>query len=147
MTDQMNPPKRKPGRPRGSGKKGKSSWKPAQKLSLYQKQPGFRYRWCDKSDPQNLAKKEAEGWFYVNPETGAKAEHDNPGDSGASLTRASEYRELVLMALPESVAKERDAFFREKTRSQTASIEERARDDAKKRIGPEAEVEPNLVIE
>ena len=60
-------------------KKGKATWRPAQKLEVRNKKTGLRYRMCDK-DPENLSRKQAEGWFFANKETGGKAEHVKPGD-------------------------------------------------------------------
>ena len=132
----------------GIKKKGKPSWKPAGTLEVFQKKPGFRYRWCDK-DPQNIQRKVAEGWRHVNRETGLPVEHENP--DGETLTSSTEYRELVVMALPEDVAQERDAYFREKTRAQTVSLKDRLQDDlddaAKAHGAPRAKAEGTIVIE
>lgn len=104
-------------------KKGKPSWKPARKLDVTASEEvksKFRLRWRDK-DPQNIQKALAEGWVFVDPTTGIKAEHDNPGDSN-SLTNTTEYRELVLMGLDENLAQERDAYFQEQATQNIAGV-------------------------
>lgn len=116
-------------------KKGKRSWAPAQKLSLVNKQPGFRHRWCD-NDPQNIEKKQAEGWVFVDPNQGVKADHEFPEhvSDGKPLTSTKTYRELVAMALPEDLAEARDEYHEELTRKQTAGLKHRLETD----LGDEA---------
>lgn len=112
-------------------KKGKRSWKPAQKLDVRDKQDGFRYRFRDK-DPQNIQRARAEGWEFVNPITGIPGEHVDPEDAQKDLTSTTEYRELTLMALPEDIAQSRDEHFRELTRNQTVGLKDRLQGDLDK---------------
>ena len=107
-------------------KKGKPTWKPAAKLSVVNKRGGFRYRWCDK-DQLNIQRKTEEGWVFVNKDTGLPVEHDNP--DGNPLTSATEYRELVVMALDEETAQARDEYFQERTREQTVGLKKRLQED------------------
>lgn len=115
----------------GAKKKGKASWKPAKALEVRASEEvrsKFRLRWREK-DPQNLRRAEAEGWEYIHPTKGARAEHevdDNP------LTSATEYRELVLMGLPEDIAQERDAYFQEKADAQIAGVKKDLQSDLDK---------------
>lgn len=104
-------------------KKGTRSWKPAAMLDVRDKAPGFRYRWTDK-DRANLDRKQAEGWVYASDLTGAAAEHAHPGKTGDGkpLTTTPEYRELVLMALPEELGEARDRYFNERTDQQERGI-------------------------
>lgn len=135
------PEKRKVGRP----KKGKPTWKPAAMLDVPEKVPGFRLRWCDK-DALNLQRKKAEGWIMANEINGIHAEHDHPektGD-GHSMTSVTEYRDLVLMALPEDLGKARDKYFNEKTEQQTRGLK---RDLEEEMSGGSAEVHGKIVIE
>lgn len=112
-------------------KKGKASWKPAQKLDVRNKDPNFRYRFRDK-DPQNIQRALAEGWEFVNPITGIPGEHIDPEDSQKDLTSTTEYRELTLMALPEDIAQARDEHFQELTRRQTVGLKDRLQSDLDK---------------
>lgn len=110
-------------------KKGKASWKPASALKA-RDIPGFRTRWVNK-DPLNVQRKEAEGWTIVDPNKGLKSEHEHPGDleSGNPVTSVTEYRELVLAALPEDVAKARDEYFTGETDKQEASLKRNLQND------------------
>jgi hypothetical protein len=110
-------------------KKGKPSWAPATALQA-RKIPGFRTRWINK-DPMNVQRKEAEGWEVVHADKGLQSEHEHPGDlsSGKPVTSVTEYRELVLAALPEEVAQAREAYFTEQTDKQTASLKSNVQKD------------------
>ena len=107
-------------------KKGNRSWKPFDLLDIQDKDPNYRYRWCDK-DPANLTKKQAEGWQFAEkaiakykkpPATKATAGSADIDYTDQSLTTMTEYRESILMVLPEEIALERDAYFAERTESQ-----------------------------
>lgn len=109
-------------------KKGKSSWRPAARLDLRNKDPNFRYRWVTK-EQDNLNRKALEGWVPANSiNGGGSAEHLAPGlvNDGKSLTGTTEYRESVLMVIPEEKAKERDAYFSEQTAKQTLGLKSMA---------------------
>lgn len=112
-------------------KKGKASWKPAQKLDVRNKQEGFRYRFRDR-DSQNIQRARAEGWEFVNPITGIPGDHVDPEDAQKDLTSTTEYRELTLMALPEDIAQARDEHFKELTRKQTVGLKDRLQGDLDK---------------
>ena len=106
-------------------KKGRASWRPARKLDALNKAPGFRYRYVS-TDYANLQKKLAEGWEFVNPSTGIPGQH-NPSAreiaDGKNLDTVQKMRELVLMALPEDIALERDAYHAQKTRHRAKALE------------------------
>ncbi len=110
-------------------KKGKPTWRPAAKLDVESKLHGYRLRWVDK-DPMNVRKKSDEGWVPVNG-TNGKVEHVQTDDisDGKSLDTVTQYKEVVLMALPEELGLARDQYFEEKTKRQTAG---RANDMANK---------------
>lgn len=104
-------------------KKGHRSWNPAQRLDVVGKAKGFRYRWCN-NDPANIEKKLAEGWVLVNKTTNLPGEHERretPQD-GANLTTAKTYREMVLMALPEDIALDRDRYVNEQSQKQVLGL-------------------------
>ncbi len=132
--------KRGPGRP----KKGRASWKPAEKLDLLNKEPGWRYRWCEKDDV-NLVKKQSEGWEYTNTE---HKHPENVGD-GHPLTSITEYREMVAMRLPEERAKARDEYHENINQRNIQSIKERAQDDfdGQRESGNRAVVDGKVIIE
>lgn len=127
-------------------KKGNPTWAPASKLDMSNKDPKFRYRWVDR-DSQNIEKKEAEGWRFVNKETGIPGEHDRPDlvEDGNPLDSTKTYRELVAMALPEEIGEARDAWVESQTRKQTISIKDRLQKEVAQ--GGNAEVHGKLVIE
>lgn len=111
---------RKPQEPQT--KKGKPTWKPADKLTVHGT-PGFRQRWVVK-DSANIDKKLAEGWAMASPTAGLRPVHVRPEtvQDGEPQTSTTEYRELVLMEMPEELAQARTEYFREKTRQQTAGL-------------------------
>jgi len=116
--------------------KGRKSWAPARMLDLAGKLPGFRYRWVD-HDPANIRKKIAEGWTFVNRETGHPVTHDDPNLVHGGANGTLGYRDLVAMAMPEETAAERDAYFREKAEEQLAGVNEKAASNMQN-IGPMA---------
>lgn len=108
-------------------KRGRASWKPARKLDIKGRDENFVYRWCEK-DPNNLSRKEAEGWTVANSLTDSGVEHKNPREmeDGAALGGATEYRELVLMKLPKGMASERADYYREINDGRVRSIHRNA---------------------
>lgn len=111
----------KPGRP--PLKKGKSTWKPASLNEFNNKEEGYRYRMVRK-DPENLAKKAAEGWEVVSGVNGNSTEHVEPERIGDAkkLTSVQEGRDWILHRIPEEQAKERDAYFDNETKRRTAGL-------------------------
>ena len=120
-------------------KKGSKSWKPFNLLEVTKKDPGFRYRWCDK-DPANLDKKAAEGWKFVPSKSVNATKPDATLTTGSytdidyadcSTTSIVEYRESILMALDEETAQARQEYFENKTRQQAVlTPKDRARQAA-----------------
>ena len=133
-------------------KKGKPTWKPAQRLDIRAKSKDFRYRWCDR-DEQNLEKKLAEGWVFADSIHGVKAEHVHPEgvSDGKPLTNQKTYRELVAMVLPEEMGQARDEYVAEQTRKGTEGIKKVLQEDitneAKDRGIDGARVHGKIVIE
>lgn len=118
--------------------KGKPSWRPARMLDLENRANGYRYRWCD-TDDANLRKKLAEGWVYVNKETGHPVEHIDPDlqHGGKSPDGSVKYRDLIVMALPEEIAQQRDEYFAELSKNQLEGVNENAASNMEK-VGPMA---------
>lgn len=109
--------KRSPGRPKSisdelSVKKGKRSWKPASLNEFRDKEAGYRYRMVRK-DPDNLAKKEAEGWEKVSSIQSSNTKHIEPGriNDGKPLTSVREGKDWILERIPEDIAQEREEYF------------------------------------
>lgn len=122
-------------------KKGRPSWRPPHRLDVKGKTPNWRHRWV-LAEGEEIDRRLAEGFVFVNPETGAPGEHDFDYEWKAEhpLDSVKRLRELVLMAIPEETAKERDAYFREQTRKQTVSTRENAEAKAREMLGPNAQV-------
>ena len=111
-------------------KKGRKSWKPADRLRVDGKIPGYVLRWVDK-ESGNYAKRVGDGYVPISGVTGAKVKHDNPdlvGD-GKPITSLTEYRNMELMAIPEEDWLAHREYFAEETRKQTASLRKRAEQD------------------
>lgn len=110
----------RPGRP--PIKKGKSSWTPASVTEVTNKEPGYRYRWSSKT-PDNLAKKEAEGWETVSGVTSDKAipSPERIGE-GKKLTSVYEKHDVILQRIPEENAQARDAYFDNENKRRIAGL-------------------------
>lgn len=92
-------------------KKGNKSWRPAKMLQVKGKKDGYVYRWCDK-DVARLQRHQSNGWVPVSKITGhSKTEHTAPDKS--EQTSITEYRELILQAMPADEYEEHRAYYRE----------------------------------
>jgi len=110
-------------------KTGKRSWKPAALLDVQGRDPSLRYRWAWK-DSANLDKKKAEGWTYATkgqynkPDAASALGLKDPIDEDVvlsnnnSLSTLKEYRESVLMVMPEELAIERFGYYQKQTNNQ-----------------------------
>lgn len=101
-------------------KKGTASWRPHKTLEVKSTRPGYRQRWVN-TDPANLEKKQAEGWVF------SKAEHDRAKsvDIGKNLGSVQQYRDLVLMEIPEETVEARSKYYEGETQSQLSGITKR----------------------
>lgn len=110
-------------------KKGTKSWEPWKTLQVTNRTPGMRPRWVY-TDPANLEKKQAEGWAFVRD---SSMTHDRPRhvDSGTGMGSMKQYRDLVLMQMPEDMVDARTEHYSEVTRSQTSGITKRLQDKMK----------------
>ena len=132
---------RGPGRPpkqipsAGVGiKKGKPVWKPASAMEIIDKTPGMVPRWVNK-EPDNIAKKQFEGWEFVSGLQGAPPKHVDADriDDGKPMTTIRERHDCVLMQLPEEMAQARADYFNsqteKRTKALTSHIKKAARDE------------------
>ena len=95
-------------------KKGRSSWQPARFLQVKGKDPAYNYRWCV-DNPENLAKKELEGWDFVDT-TKEKLQGIRPDgiDMGKSLDSRMRARGHVLMKMPKETVEARKEYYAKK---------------------------------
>ena len=114
-------------------KKGKPSWRPAQALDVKVRDKSMRPRWVNK-DPANISKKLAEGWTFVDK---GQAEHARPSnvETGKGLGGMTEYRDVVLMHIPEETAQARAEYYREITDRSVERIQDKLQDDLAKGAG------------
>ena len=91
-------------------KKGNRSWKPSKMLQVLGKKAGFVYRWCDK-DAARLQLHQSNGWITASEISGHKTEHTATDKS--EQTSITEYRELVLHAMPAEEYEEHREFYRD----------------------------------
>lgn len=91
-------------------KKGNNSWKPAGITDVTDKEPGYRYRFCNK-EPENLAKKVAEGWEPVSGLQADKAKLVQNTNEAKPLTSVHERRDTILYRMPEEIAQSRDDYY------------------------------------
>ena len=91
-------------------------WKPASRIDIPEelKIPGFRYRACNTMQTGNIQKKLSEGWI-VDKELSKKMEHVATIDDGKKLDGTTRFRELIVMRMPEEVAKQRDEYYAKRT--------------------------------
>jgi hypothetical protein len=123
-------------------KKGLPSWKPAAVTDVLDKDPSSRYRWVHK-DPDNLAKKQTEGWSYVDAKTDPAKAPDPRIEDGQSMTSVHEKRDAVLMKMPEELAQSRDAYMNEKSAKRIAGLKA----STKKELGEEgAEMHGDITV-
>ena len=125
-------------------KTGKKTWAPATKLATFGKEPGINYRWCDK-DPQNIERKLAEGWEFVNDTAHKSIETDTDSVSQDDLSGAKQYRELVLMAMPTEMADARAEYFGDQNEKSMRSLKRQLDNEVK--AGGDAKTHGKIVIE
>ena len=104
-------------------------WKPASRIEIpeHLKIPGFRYRSCNTSQTGNIEKKKAEGWI-VDKELSKKMEHIATIDDSKKLDGTTRFRELIVMRMPEEMAKSRDEYYAKRT----VDPKKQAKDELKK---------------
>jgi hypothetical protein len=109
--------------PQVAFKKGNSSWKPASVTDVTNKEEGYRYRWARK-DPDNLYKKESEGWETVSGLTSdkVKPEETNRINDGRNISSVHEKHDVILMRIPEEVAQGRDAYYNAESERRVAGL-------------------------
>lgn len=134
------PDKRGPGRPPKNEaplKKGNSTWKPANVLDVFDKEPGYRYRVAEKSS-RNLAKKQREGWEIVSGVTDQNTGNNtgNYLDKGKPLTSVLEGYDYVIMRIPEEIAQERDAYFNVENSRRISALKRKAGEEFAKEGAP-----------
>lgn len=132
-------------KPAPEPKKGARSWKPAQKLEVRVKTPGWTNRWCS-NDPQDIQKKLAEGWVFSDD----KHSHPEQVGDGHPVTSTTEYRELVLMKLPDDIKAQRTAHYKAINEQQTLSLKRNLKDKMQEGTSgnaPRAEVTGSILID
>ena len=94
----------------------------------------FVYRWVDKSDPQNFARKVKEGWLVDNTVDGSRTEHTraNKLDNGANLTPSvKDSRGLILMKLPKKLAEARKKYYQKRADEQLGMVTQQIKQEGK----------------
>lgn len=122
------------GRPAKAVKKGSRSWAPAAPLGIKSKDPAYRLRWVH-AEPANMLRKRAEGWEQAGRND---AVHDRPNgvESGAGTPAGVlEYRDMVLMKIPEEMAQEREVYYRTQAQQQLSGLTARAKTEINARTG------------
>lgn len=125
-------------------KKGKRTWKPASLNEFQHKQDGYVYRMIRK-DPDNMAKKAAEGWEACSGIQSGKTKHVDSGrmNDGKSITSVQEGKDWILARIPEESALERQEYYQKETDKRVAGLTAHM----KKEIGKEgAETHGNITI-
>lgn len=107
-------------------KKGNTSWRPHRTLNVKKRTEGKRLRWVN-TDPANIEKKQVEGWVFAQNEDTA---HDRPKgvDHGKQIGSLKQYRDLVLMEIPEETAVARNEYYSDVTKRQSAGVTKQVKD-------------------
>lgn len=127
-----------------SAKKGNRSWAPAAPLGIKSRDSSSRLRWVH-AEPANMLKKRAEGWEQADA---GDAVHDRPNgvESGkGSPAGVLEYRDMVLMKMPEEMAQEREAYYRNASQEQLTGLKTRTKRDIRSKTG--VTVEGDITID
>lgn len=122
------------GRGKKPVKKGSRSWVPAAPLGIKSRDPAARLRWVS-TESANMLKKRAEGWEMASKND---AVHDRPNgvESGVGTSAGVlEYRDMVLMKIPEEMARAREDYYREAAQQQLAGLTARAKNDIRSKTG------------
>lgn len=127
--------------PKGTPKKGSATWAPAARMATFDKKPGWKYRFCA-DDPDNLDRKQTEGWQIVNKTTGVPGEFNEEHNQTSG---ARKHRELILCAMPEETFEARQAYYRELTDRNTAALKKNLQSDLSKE--GKAVAEGSIVIQ
>jgi len=127
-------------------KKGKSSWKPASLNEFVNKDDGYRYRMMRK-DPDNLAKKEREGWEVVSGVNDPDSAHIDPNriEDGKPLTSVLEGRDWIYGRITEDMAESRDKYHDDKNEKQISGLTAHLKKDMNEKGGG-ASVHGNITI-
>lgn len=105
------------------------TWRPAARLPDPSPREGWSHRWVRRStqnstDPVNMSRALQEGWIPCKPD-------DYPefgealrlrGDSDSSII---EFGGLILMRMPEELARQRKAYFQQRAERQIGSVNKR----------------------
>lgn len=121
-------------------KNPRAAWKPAGRLETFDKDPELGYRWCS-DDPNNIERKQMEGWVPVNATTGINAKH-NMEESPTS--GAKKHNELVLMAATKETLDSRKAYHDKLNDRAARAIFEQGKQAAKNAGG---EVTGKIIID
>jgi len=114
--------------------KGTRSWRPAAPLGLKSRDGASRLRWVH-TDAANVLRKKAEGW---TPATHGDAVHDRPNgvENGEGMpSGVLEYRDSVLMKMPEELARARDTYYRDQGIKQLTGITGRTKRNIQNETG------------
>ena len=94
-------------------KKGIRSWIKGDLIRLEDRDEGWEYRWCDKTNAVKMAQREAQGFVRVTSTSGHHVKNAGQADinhsqhDGPSTSGLVEMGDLILMALDKELAEER----------------------------------------
>lgn len=108
-------------------------WAPSHLLKVSGKVPGYRYRMCS-MDAMNLQKKLDEGWEIVKKGIDGKHESISNGTlmDGSQLDNTIRKRNLILMRMPEELAKSREEYYSQLNKAAVPNKVKDLKEEAKK---------------
>jgi hypothetical protein len=93
-------------------------------LKLNKKHPGFRCKWVN---PDNIRTRQDQGWKIANIKDYGGTTDTVPGEEG-KIDTVVKRREMILMEIPEELARERDKFYHHKTNRAMEAAQRNAED-------------------
>jgi hypothetical protein len=103
-------------------------WAPASVLTVPEqyKMSGWRYRWVSKNRPGRIQKMKEEGWI-IDQELGKKIQGEvaRTIEDGTPVDSTTQMRELIIMRIPEHLAKQREKYYANQSarKTEAASLE------------------------
>lgn len=129
-------------------KKGKPTWKPAAIVNVKPRE-GYTPRMINK-DPDNLARKQAEGWEIesgVNSQKSSQTQGYGRINDGTPLTSVTERHDCVLGWMENDKVQARREYYQDRTKRMEEALAREAKSDMARATGGKGGVHGSIQIE